>query len=132
MGTTSKYLSNRGVKKLVHRLAKRACAFVLKQQGVSTRDVFESRTATRRELHLSCHYHLFIAKYLSSIRDDWVKNLGDTTVRACEMFISGYRPQLKNVAYLNSLVFQNKPLGVRTIRQPRHVTIIQNGGDREI
>ena len=45
-----------------------------------------------------------MTKYHFSIRDDWVKNAGDTTVLACEMFISGYRPRFKNVACLNSLI----------------------------
>ena len=37
------------------------------------------------QVNLSCRYHLYIAKYLSSIRDEWVKNLGNITVLACEM-----------------------------------------------
>ena len=53
---------------------------------------------------LSCHHHLYTAKSLSSIRDDWVENLGDNTVLACKMVISGCRPRLKNVPCLNSLI----------------------------
>ena len=34
--------------------------------------------------------------------------MGDTTVLACEMFISGYRPRLKNVARFNSLLTESK------------------------
>ena len=40
--------------------------------------------------------HIYIAKYLFPIMDDKYKNLGDTTVLACEMFSSGCRPRLKN------------------------------------
>ena len=52
----------------------------------------------------SCHCHLYIAKYLSSIRDDEAKNLADTTAQAREMFISSYHPRHKNVTCLNSLL----------------------------
>ena len=45
---------------------------------------------------LSSHHHIYIAKYLFSIRDDSYKNLGDTTVLAHEMFSSGCRPRLNN------------------------------------
>ena len=48
--------------------------------------------------NLSCHCYLYIAKFLSSVRDDCVKNLGDTTLQACEICISGCRPRLKDVA----------------------------------
>ena len=46
---------------------------------------------------LSSHNHIFIAKYLFSIRDDYYKNLGDTTALARKMFTSGCRSRLKNV-----------------------------------
>ena len=44
----------------------------------------------------SSHNHIYIAKYLFSIRDDEYKNLGDTTVLPREMSSSGCRPRLKN------------------------------------
>ena len=46
--------------------------------------------------NLSSHNRFYIAKYLFSIRDDWYKNLGDTTVLAREIVSSGCRPRLKN------------------------------------
>ena len=51
----------------------------------------------------SLHYHIYILKYLFTSRDDYFENLRETTVLACEMFTSGCRPWLKNVAYLSSL-----------------------------
>ena len=47
--------------------------------------------------NLSSHNHIYIAKYLFSIRDDSYKNLGDTSVLAREMLSSGYCPRLKNM-----------------------------------
>ena len=38
---------------------------------------------------LPWHNHIPIAKYLSVIRDEWFKNLGDSTVLAHEIFSSG-------------------------------------------
>ena len=63
--------------------------------SLSTR-VFETWTATGSKLFslLTCLYTT--TKYLFSIRDDWYKNLGDTTVLAREMFSSVCRPRLKN------------------------------------
>ena len=43
-------------------------------------------------LNFSSHNHIYITKYLYSIRDDKYKNLRDTTVLAREMFSSGCRP----------------------------------------
>ena len=54
--------------------------------------------------NLSSHNHISIATYLFSIRDDWYKNLGDTTVPAAEIFSSGCRPRLKNALCLSSLM----------------------------
>ena len=53
--------------------------------------------------NLSSHYHIYIVKCLFSCRDDWFENLGETTVKACEMFTSGRRRWLKNAACLSSL-----------------------------
>ena len=62
--------------------------------------VFERRTACGSELfslfNLFSRNHIYIAKYLFSIRDHKYKNLGDTTVLAREIFSSGCRPRLKN------------------------------------
>ena len=67
--------------------------------GLQAGDVFERRTATGSELFsLLTSLHTAIAKYLFTNTDDELKNLGDTTVLACEMFTSGCRPRLKNVA----------------------------------
>jgi len=33
-----------------------------------------------------------------SSTDNWFENLGETTVLACEMLASGFRPRLKSVA----------------------------------
>lgn len=52
-------------------------------------------------------FNLSDATYLSSIREK-VKNLGDTAVLACEMFASGCRPFLKNVACLSSLLLVDR------------------------
>ena len=52
--------------------------------------------------NLSSHHHIFIAKSLFTCRDDYFENLGTTTAQACEMFSSGCRPWLKNVACLSS------------------------------
>ena len=40
-------------------------------------------------LNLSSHNHIYITKYLLSIRDDKYKNLGDATVLARDIFSSG-------------------------------------------
>ena len=53
--------------------------------------------------NLSSHYHIYIVKYLFTSRDDYFENLRNTTVLAYEMFTSGCRPWLKNVACLSSL-----------------------------
>ena len=52
----------------------------------------------------SSHYHIYIFKYLFTSRDDYFENLRETTALACEMFTSGCRPWLKNVACLSSLI----------------------------
>mgnify|MGYP006862601755 CR=1 FL=1 len=54
--------------------------------------------------HLSSHYHMYIFKSLCASRDDYFENLGETNALACEMFTSGCRPWLKNVACLSSLI----------------------------
>ena len=55
-------------------------------------------------LNLSSHHHIYIFKSLCATRDDNFENLGETNVLACKMFTSGYRPWLKNVACLSSLL----------------------------
>ena len=64
--------------------------------------------------NLSSHNHIYIAKYLFSIRDDWYKNLGDTTVLACERGrISGGRfspPEirLRSQAFVFTITFDTR------------------------
>ena len=45
---------------------------------------------------LSSYNHIYLAKYLFSIRDDKYKTLGDTTGLPRKLFSSGCRPRLKN------------------------------------
>ena len=45
--------------------------------------------------NFSSHYHFYIVRNLFTSRDDYLQNLGETTVVACEMFTSGFRPWLK-------------------------------------
>ena len=52
----------------------------------------------------SSHCHIYIVKHLFTNRDNCFENLRETTVQACEMFTSGCRPWLKNVACLSSLI----------------------------
>ena len=47
---------------------------------------------------LCSHNHIYMAKYLFFIRDDWLKNLRDTKVLVREVFTSGCRPPLKKLA----------------------------------
>ena len=54
--------------------------------------------------YLSSHYHIYIFKSLCASRDDYFENLGETNVLARKMFTSGWRPWLKNVACLSSLL----------------------------
>ena len=54
--------------------------------------------------NLSSHYPIYIVKFLFTSRDHSFENMVDTTVLACEMFTSGCRPWLKNVACLSSLI----------------------------
>ena len=54
--------------------------------------------------NLSSHHRMYILKYLFSIWDDYFENLGGTTALVCEMFPSGFRPWLKNVACFSSLI----------------------------
>ena len=54
--------------------------------------------------NLFSHYHIFIVESLFTCRDVYFENLGKTTVLACELFTSGCRPWLKNVACLSSLM----------------------------
>ena len=54
--------------------------------------------------NFSSHYHINVVKSLFASRYDQFENLRETTVLACEMFTSGVRPWLKNVACLSSLI----------------------------
>ena len=48
--------------------------------------------------NFSSHYHFYIVRNLFTNRDDFLQNLGETTVVACKMFTSGFRPNgSKNV-----------------------------------
>lgn len=49
-------------------------------------------------LNLSSHDHIYIVNYLFTTRDDYFENQEETTVLACEMFNSGFRPWLKSAA----------------------------------
>ena len=55
-------------------------------------------------INLSLDYLIYIVKYLFTSRDDYFENLRNTPVLACEVFTSGCRPWLKNVACLSSLI----------------------------
>ena len=67
--------------------------------SLSTR-AFETRTATGSELFslLTCLYTttFTLLSIFSPLEMISIKNLGDTTVLAHEMFSSGCRPRLKN------------------------------------
>ena len=59
--------------------------------------------------------HIYIiVKYLFSRIEDLYENVEETTVLACEIFTFGFRPWLKNVAYLSSLMAA--PLLFRYVR----------------
>ena len=57
---------------------------------------------------LSSQYQIYIVEYLFTSRDNYFENLRETAVLACEMFTSGCRLWLKNVACLSSLWTQFK------------------------
>ena len=59
--------------------------------------------------NFSSHYHINVVKSLFASRYDQFENLRETTVLACEMFTSGVRPWLKNVACLSSLMSDARP-----------------------
>ena len=54
--------------------------------------------------NLSSSYHIHNVKHLFSSGDDWFENLGEANVLTYEMSTSGFRPWLKNVACLSSLI----------------------------
>ena len=54
--------------------------------------------------YFSSHYHINVVESLFTSRYDQFENLRETTVLACEMSTSGWRPWLKNVACLSSLM----------------------------
>ena len=54
--------------------------------------------------YFSSHYHINVVESLFTSRYDQFENLRETTVLACEMSTSGWRPWLKNVACLSSLL----------------------------
>ena len=45
--------------------------------------------------NFSSRYHFYIVRNLFTSRDDFLQNLGQTTVVACKMFTSGFRPWLQ-------------------------------------
>ena len=51
--------------------------------------------------NLSSHYHIYIFNSIFTSGDDKLENLV-ATLLACEMFTSGCRPRLENVACLMS------------------------------
>ena len=53
--------------------------------------------------YLSSHYHIHNFKSLCASGDDYLENMGETNVLVCNMFTSGCRPWLKNIAYLRSI-----------------------------
>ena len=60
--------------------------------------------------NLSSDNHIYIAKYLFSIRDDSLKRLGDTTVLVQEMSSSGCRPPIRNArAWARYLFHSSRP-----------------------
>ena len=50
----------------------------------------------------------YIGKYLFTSRDDLFENLEETTILACQMFTSGFRPRFKNGSCLTSLTYKLK------------------------
>ena len=54
--------------------------------------------------YFSSHYHINVVESLFTSRYDQFENLRETTVLACEMSTSGWRPWLENVACLSSLL----------------------------
>ena len=66
-------------------------------------------------LGLTSQYHVYIAKYLFTTGDDYFKNLCETTVLKCKMFICGLCPWLKNVPCLSSNVRQPSTLTAQVI-----------------
>lgn len=84
---------------------------VERHQGAYAHNLFESWTATRKELFslfTSLHTTIFIKVSTFSLvdRDDQFENMGETTLRACKIVTSGFRPQLKSFACLSSLFFK--------------------------
>ena len=57
--------------------------------------------------NFSSDHHIYIVKSLFTSRDDYLENLGETTVLACEMFTSGWGPWLNNVVETNSKCCEN-------------------------
>ena len=76
------------------------------------RDVFDSADGTDSNrkwtvflLNLSSRYHICIVEYISSLVETIsLRNLAETNVLGCEMFPSGFRPWLKNVFCVSSLI----------------------------
>lgn len=62
--------------------------------------------------------HLYF-KCLFTCRDDYFERLGETNVLAGELFTSGYRPWLKNVARLSSLFTLPEPAVSLSLRGTR-------------
>ena len=70
--------------------------------GSSSMQLLWSKNGNRKwsvfPFNLISYYHLYIFEYLFPRKDDQFRNVGETTVLAGEMFTSGFRPRLKNVA----------------------------------
>ena len=67
----------------------------------------ENRKCAVFLFNFSSDHHIYIVKSLFTSRDDYLENLGETTVLACEMFTSGWGPWLNNVVETNSKCCEN-------------------------
>ena len=69
--------------------------------------------------NLSPRYHIYVINYPLTGRDDLFENLRETTVLVCGMLTSGFRPRLKNVACMSSLIsmvtITNKRIAIKVI-----------------
>jgi len=84
----------------VHKTLKLYNWILVNLIGDFSTPVFETRTVAGSELLslLTCpHTAIFtLLSIFSSLEMSSIKNLGDNTVLACEIFSSGCRPRLKN------------------------------------
>ena len=80
-----------------------------RQSGAYVQDVAWATADNRKSavflFNLPSHHYIYIVIEASFTRkDDQFENLGEITVLACEMLASGFRPWLKSIASLSSLV----------------------------